>query len=235
MTSIEQTGNTVEEAIDRALEALNANRDEVEVEVLREDAPAETSAGAEPVAVRVSLRGTGSRPAPPAGNRNGEEGEAPSASAEFGERVRAVTQHIIDLMGLNLTATVTRADRQQVNIDLEGGDARIAIGKHGQTLEALQHLVGLIVNKDASRRRRVFIDAEGYQQRRRDRREQELLEMVRMDAQRAKETGQEAIIQYAIGPYERRIVHMAFVDDPDFTTYSEGEEPHRYVVISPRD
>ena len=44
-----------------------------------------------------------------------------------------------------------------------------------------------------------------------------------------------AIIQYAVGAYERRLVHMAFKDDPDFTTYSEGEEPHRYVVISPRD
>jgi spoIIIJ-associated protein len=161
--------------------------------------------------------------------------EGYGSAAEFGEHVREVTQHILDLMGLDLTAAVTRSDRYQVDIDLEGPDARIVIGKHGQTLEALQQIVGLIANKATDRRHRVLVDAEGYQQRRRERREQELIEMVRIDAERARESGQEAVIHYAVGPYERRLVHMAFADDPDFTTYSEGEEPHRYVVISPRD
>lgn len=166
----------------------------------------------------------------PAEERDGETGPA-----EFGEEVRAITQHILDLMHLELTAKVTSTDRYQVTVAMDGPDTRIVIGKHGQTLEALQHIVGLIANKDARRRRRVTLDAEEYQQRRRERREQELIEMARADAYRAKESGQEAVIQYAVGPYERRIVHMAFKDDPDFITYSEGEEPHRYVVISPRD
>lgn len=233
MTSIEQTGTTVDEAVDRALEALHASRDEVEVEVLHDG-----SGTGEPARVRVSLRGAAPGPASPTAGQQTEPGgdeEAGRASAEFAERAREVAQDIVNLMGLQLTVTVTRADRQQVDLDLAGPDARIIIGKHGQTLEALQHLVGLIVNKDAGRRRRLFVDAEGYQQRRRERRERELLEMVRLDAQRARETGQEAVIQYAIGPYERRLVHMAFLNDPDFITYSEGEEPHRYVVISPRD
>jgi len=169
-----------------------------------------------------------------------EQAEAPAEPGhteadEFGECARGVTQHILDLMGLDLTAVVTEADRHQVNLDLEGEDTRIIIGKHGQTLEALQQIVALIANKETPRRFRVFIDAEGYQQRRRERREQELVEMARADALRAKEMGQEAVIQYAVGPYERRVIHMAFVDDPEFVTYSEGEEPHRYVVISPRD
>jgi len=183
-------------------------------------------------AVTESTEGAASEPAQATGEVP-EEGQR--APAEFGAHVREVTQRIVDLMGLQLEARVAQADRHVVEIDLEGPDARIIIGKHGQTLEALQQVVGLIANKAATRRHRVLVDAEGYQQRRRARREQELLEMVRLDAQRAKETGQEAVIQYAVGPYERRIVHMAFANDPDFITYSEGEEPYRYVVISPRD
>lgn len=158
-----------------------------------------------------------------------------SATAEAGEHLRAVTQRIVDLMGLELQARVAEADRNEVAIELEGEDTPIIIGKHGQTLEALQHLVSIIGEKHAHPYRRILVDAEGYQRRRRERREQELLEMVHADAEQAKATGQEAVIQYAIGAYERRLVHMAFKDDPDIETYSEGEEPHRYVVISPRD
>lgn len=172
---------------------------------------------------------------PSLGADNPEGEEASRVSRAFGERVREITQRIVSLMRLDLMAKLTSADRYQVTIDLEGKDTRIIIGKQGQTLEALQHLVGLIASKGERHRRRVVVDAEHYQRRKRERRERELVRMARADAQRAKELGQEALIQYAVGPYERRIIHLAFKDDPDFITYSEGEEPNRYVVISPRD
>ncbi|MDH7568946.1 MAG: RNA-binding cell elongation regulator Jag/EloR [Armatimonadota bacterium] len=236
-TSIEQTGQTVEEAVEAALLQLGASRDEVEVEVL-DDGSGNLLVPAAPseARVRVTLLPSAKRArAAQAAEAQDEEGEEASASRAWAERVRHVTQHIVDLMGLQLQAIVSHADRHQVTIELTGPDTRIIIGKHGQTLEALQHLVSLIASKEAGRRRRVLVDAEGYQQRRRERRAQELVAMARADARRARELGQEALITYAVGPYERRIIHLAFKDDPDFITYSEGEEPNRYVVISPRD
>ncbi|MBI3947878.1 MAG: KH domain-containing protein [Armatimonadetes bacterium] len=194
----------------------------------------QTDAGAAPVAEEVTAADAERAPAQD-GSEGPEPEEVAGAAVAFGERVRDITQHIVDLMDLDLKAVLASADRHQVTVDLEGEDTGIVIGKHGQTLEALQHLVGLIAGKGERQRRRVVVDAEQYQQRRRERRERELIEMARADAQRARDLGQEALIQYAVGAYERRIVHLAFKDDPDFITYSEGDEPNRYVVISPRD
>jgi spoIIIJ-associated protein len=117
-----------------------------------------------------------------------------------------------------------------VRLLVEGPDMGVVIGKHGGTINALQYLVGLILQKRTGERIRLVIDAEGY----RTRREQALRDMARAYAQRVKETGQEAVLD-ALQAYERRIIHNSLSDDPDVFTYSEGEEPDRRVVISPRD
>jgi spoIIIJ-associated protein len=117
-----------------------------------------------------------------------------------------------------------------IRLLVEGPDMGVVIGKHGGTINALQYLICLILQKRTGERVRLVIDAEGY----RSRREQALREMARVYAQRVKDSGQEAVLD-ALQSYERRIIHQCLTDDPDVFTYSEGEEPDRRVVISPRE
>ncbi len=105
----------------------------------------------------------------------------------------------------------------------------LVIGKHGQTIDAIQYLVGVITNKRLAARVRVIVDTEGY----RGRREEALRNQAHYLASKVRETHQEAVLE-SLRANERRIIHLALADDPDIYTYSEGEEPDRRVVISPR-
>jgi spoIIIJ-associated protein len=146
----------------------------------------------------------------------------------------AVARDLLDqiLQAMDVPAEVG-AQRQpdgSVRLLVEGHEMGVVIGKHGSTINALQYLVGLILQKRTGERTRLVIDAEGY----RNRREQALKEMAHTYAQRVKESGHEAVLD-ALQSYERRIIHNTLADDPDVFTYSEGEEPDRRVVISPRE
>ena len=121
--SIEQTGKGVE-AVARAGEGQFALAGRLGGE-----------ASSEEDAAVLPDRETPAAPQSEAGHDAALQAEGPEGSSDFGEQVRAITQQIIDLMGLELSAGVTSADRYQVTIDLEGADTRIVIGKHGQTLE----------------------------------------------------------------------------------------------------
>ena len=161
---------------------------------------------------------------------------AAAAPAEEGEPVdsaalaRDLLDQILQAMSVPATVGVQRQPEGSLRLLVEGPEMGVVIGKHGATINALQYLVSLIVQKRAGERIRLVIDAEGY----RSRREQALKEMARAYAQRVKETGHEAVLD-ALQSYERRIIHNSLTDDPDVFTYSEGEEPDRRVVISPRD
>jgi spoIIIJ-associated protein len=137
---------------------------------------------------------------------------------------------ILQAMGVPATVESQRQSDGSIRLFVEGPEMGVVIGKHGATINALQYLVGLIVQKRSGERFRLIIDAEGY----RSRREQALKEMALTYAQRVKDTGHEAVLD-ALQSYERRIIHNTLADDVDVFTYSEGEEPDRRVVISPRD
>jgi predicted RNA-binding protein Jag len=143
---------------------------------------------------------------------------------------RDLLDQILQAMAVPATVNAEGQPDGSVRLLVEGPDMGVVIGKHGGTINALQYLVSLILQKRVGERIRLVIDAEGY----RTRREQALRDMALAYAQRVKETGQEAVLD-ALQSYERRIVHNSLSDDPDVFTYSEGEEPDRRVVISPRD
>jgi spoIIIJ-associated protein len=206
MRSIEQVGATVEDATRLALAALGAAEDEVEVEVLESD-------GSE-ARVRVQMKGP-----------DGENGQR----EDVGEVARTVLSEILAAMGIHAEVRRKAEVEGTLRLEVTGPDMGVVIGKHGSTINALQYLVGLIAHKRVGERVRVVVDAEDY----RGRRERTLQELARTYARRVKETGQEAVLD-ALQSYERRIIHTALVDDPDVFTYSEGEEPDRRVVISPR-
>jgi spoIIIJ-associated protein len=120
-------------------------------------------------------------------------------------------------------------DDQTVVLAITGPDAHLLIGPRGQYLDSLQHLFLLMMHHTRDHRPRLTLDADGY----RARRAQTLAKFAQALAEQVLATGQEAVTD-PLNPMERRIVHTALLDHPDVTTYSEGMEPERYVVVSPR-
>jgi spoIIIJ-associated protein len=138
-------------------------------------------------------------------------------------------QHIADGIEDGAKASVKSTADNQVVLEILSGEPATIIGKHGQTIDAIQYLVGVITNKRLQERVRVVVDVEGY----RSKREEALTDQARYFASQVKETGEEAVLE-PLHANERRIIHSALADDPDVYTYSEGEEPDRHVVISPK-
>lgn len=255
MTSIEQTGKTVEEATELALKALGVTEEEVDIEILDEGTRGFLGIGQSPAKVRVTLKPQvalkestiAEASSAPVSSHRAEENEGvmittesiPSAMEQAepppanaialaAEKAVDVLQHILDGIGNNLKAEVKSTDGQVV-LNMTGGDVGMLIGKHGQTINAIQYLVGVITNKQLQHKVRIIVDAEGY----RSRREEALRNQALFLAKKVKESGQEAVLE-ALQASERRIIHLTLVNDPDVYTYSEGEEPNRRIVISPR-
>ena len=112
-------------------------------------------------------------------------------------------------------------------IDLAGPEMGVLIGKRGQTLDSLQYLTNLAVNRSSENYTRVKIDTEDYRRRRKE----TLENLAKNMASKVKRT-KKAVTLEAMNPYERRIIHSALQNDNNVTTHSEGEEPYRYVVIT---
>lgn len=118
-------------------------------------------------------------------------------------------------------------DEGELILDVNGGDLAVLIGRHGRTLEALQTIVSSYMSNKLKFHYPVVVDIEGYKSRRRAK----LQSLAQSAASRAKRQHGRASLP-AMSAYERRIVHMALVDDPEVTTHSEGEEPERHVVVT---
>jgi spoIIIJ-associated protein len=158
---------------------------------------------------------------------------APAISEEklqqAAEKARELLQVMLDGIGAGGTASVANATDGQVSMNVDGGDAAILIGKRGQTIDAIQYLVSVITHQQTGTRVRILIDVGGY----RTRREEALRDQALYFAEKVKESGQEAVLD-ALNANERRVIHATLADNPDVYTYSEGQEPERHVVISPK-
>jgi len=152
-----------------------------------------------------------------------EEGEG------FAEAVVGAVSEILKPMGVSASPVLRSVTDEEVVIDLVGQDVAILIGRRGQTLDALQYLVGIIASRRVHTRRRVILDAEDYRER-----HKEMLERkAREYAIAVKSEGKEAVLEPQPAR-DRRIIHVALADDPDVYTYSEGDGEDRHVVISPK-
>lgn len=205
MISVEKTAKTVDEAVQLALTELGLPRERVQVEVLEESRSLLGILGTSQARVRVT------------------------ADLTFGERAAHLLGEVLAHMGVVAVPKVVEEDGEQIVINIEGEELGLLIGKHGQTLAALQHLIGLMANRGQEQRRRIILDAEGY----RARREESLRHLALASARQAK-LGAQAVTLDPMLPHERRIVHTALMEDPDVTTYSVGEDPNRRIVIEPR-
>ncbi len=138
-------------------------------------------------------------------------------------------QGLLTAGGLSAEAAVESQNGDSVTLAITGPDAALLVGQQGQVVDALQHLLTLMTNKGRERRLRITVDADGY----RARRAQTLTRFANDLAAEVGKSGEEAVTD-SLNPMERRIIHTALADHPDVRTYSEGDEPNRYVVISPR-
>ena len=142
-------------------------------------------------------------------------------------RAQEFLQDLTQLMGVNVSVAVKTDEEGNVRVNMDGDTLGILIGRRGETLDALQYLTSLRVNRGQSNYTRVTLDTEGY----RAKREEALVRLANRMANRAQKTGRKVSLE-PMNPYERRILHSALQDHPAVTTHSEGEEPNRHVVIS---
>ncbi len=132
---------------------------------------------------------------------------------------------VLTSMKLDCRLAVKQND-DNVKIDILGKNLGILIGRRGETLDSLQYLTSLVINKDKESYKRVTLDTEDY----RRKREITLVKLARRLSSNVKKTGQKIVLE-PMNPYERRILHSTLQNDEIIYTYSEGEEPNRYVVI----
>ena len=250
MNMVEKTGKTVEDAVKAALAELGVSRDQAEVEVLEESKPSLLGLfGGRDAKVRVTVKEA--EPEAPAAPEAAEEAapeaaEAPVEKTEAAPQedakapadreeerqaaaaaAKAFLEEIFRAMGMDLLIEkfISRKD-EEIILKIHGDGIGVLIGKHGQTLDALQYLTNLAGNRGRKNGNRIILDAENYRERRRE----TLERLARNLADRVKRTRKKAMLE-PMNPYERKIVHMSLQNDPAVTTYSEGEEPYRKVVI----
>ena len=132
---------------------------------------------------------------------------------------------ITEKMGLDLDITA-KAGEESLYVDIKGKDSGTVIGKRGQTLDAIQYLTSLVVNKDEDKYTRVVVDAENY----REKRERTLEQLANRLADKVVKTKKPVRLE-PMNPYERKVIHATLQSNPNVTTKSEGEEPYRRVII----
>ena len=223
MTEIVMTAPTVDEAIELGLKELDADRDEAEVEILSRGKTGFLGIGSEAARVRVIRISVGRDNAGVPTTAEGDTTAAGVATAAVGR--------ILEAAGVNVTRTLRAANDPESGgpiIDLAGEDSGLLIGRRGQTLQALQFLVNLIVRKQFEGVR-VVLDVENYRQRR----ELQLREMATTIAKRVAETNRSITLE-PMPPADRRIIHTSLTDHPGVSTESTGEGEGRKVTIMPK-
>ena len=152
--------------------------------------------------------------------------KAPANKEEVEKSAYEFLQGVFKAMEMNVEIKAEFSD-DTLSVDLNGDDMGVLIGKRGQTLDSLQYLTSLVVNKGKASYTRVKLDTENY----RNRRKETLENLARNIAFKVKKTKRPVFLE-PMNPYERRIIHSALQNDPYVTTHSEGEEPYRKVVVT---
>ncbi len=202
---IEREGKTPEEAMELALMELGVEREQVILKVLDEARRGILGLGARSARVRVTLK------------------DDPLQSPE------GILSTLLEKMGIEGTIHTETVDgNMQLIIDTQ--EPSLLIGRHGQTLDAVQYLLNCILNKSALVKKKVIVNAEGY----RERREEMLVELSYRLASKVKQTGRELVMN-PLPPHERRIIHVALQNDDKIRTYSRGDGPMRSIVITTRE
>ena len=202
----EFTGKTVDDALTNATVALGITSSEIKYEVVEEGSSGFLGIGSKDAVIKVVISA---------------DEDPKKVAKEFLDGVFEAMQ-----LEVNISMDLNESDNTLL-IDLAGPEMGVLIGKRGQTLDSLQYLTNLAVNRSSENYTRVKIDTEDYRRRRKE----TLENLAKNMASKVKRTKKSVTLE-AMNPYERRIIHSALQNDNNVTTHSEGEEPYRYVVIN---
>jgi spoIIIJ-associated protein len=206
MKSVEKIAKTKEEAIAEALKELGVTEDKVSIETFEESSKGLLGfLGAKAVRVIVTVK------------------------EDIGQAAGLFLREMLVNMGIPAQVEIFKR-KENTTLNIIGKDLGMLIGKHGQTLDAMQYLVNLAVNKDKEEKERIIIDVEGY----RRRREETLRRLALKIADKVKREQKKEILE-PMNPHERRIIHSTLQNYKEVFTYSEGVDPYRHVIISPQD
>ena len=207
MEYIEVSAKTVNEAITEACTRLGVTSDKIDYEIIDEGSNGFLGIGSKPAIIKASVKE--------------EEVSLEDAAKKF-------LNDVFTSMNMNVVINIIfNEEKKEMDIDLSGDEMGVLIGKRGQTLDSLQYLVSLVVNKNTEDYVRVKIDTENY----RERRKETLENLAKNIAYKVKRT-RRAVSLEPMNPYERRIIHSALQNDKYVTTHSEGEEPFRKVIVT---
>jgi len=204
MRSVIKVCKTVDEAIKEALIELNANEDDVKIEVVDEPTKGFLGFGAKDAKVKVSVI---------------------YDSIEIADNFLSRLLKSMGIKAINIVKKEGNILKVDIT-DISSTDMGILIGKRGNTLDSIQYLLSLVVNRKKENYIKVIVDTEGY----RAKREETLIRLANKMAEKAK-YGKRPVKLEPMNPYERRIIHSALQNINGITTYSEGDEPYRRVVI----
>lgn len=207
MDYLEISAKTVSEAITEACQKLGVTSDRLEYEVLDEGSSGFLGIGSKPAVIKAAVK---------------------VVEVSLKDRAKSFLNDVFAAMNMTVVIEVSYDEVERtMDIDLSGDDMGVLIGKRGQTLDSLQYLVSLVVNKDVNDYIRVKVDTENYRQRRKE----TLENLAKNIAFKVKKTRRPVSLE-PMNPYERRIIHSALQNDKYVVTHSEGEEPFRRVVVS---
>ncbi len=233
---MEFKGKTKNDAITEACRRFSVPSEKLDYEVIDEGKTGFLGMGSRPALIKARVREEKQEVVEPAEVSEAPETEKIPVEAVKAEviDVEAVTKKfLLDVfaaMGISVEITA-KYDKElkTLEVDLSGDEMGVLIGKRGQTLDSLQYLISLVINKGTTEYIRVKVDTENYRQRRKE----TLENLAKNISYKVKRTRRPVSLE-PMNPYERRIIHSALQNDKYVTTHSEGEEPFRRVVVTPK-
>ena len=203
MEFIEVSAKTVSDAITEACQKLTVTSDKLEYEIVDEGSSGFLGIGSKPAIIKARVK------------------------SSVVDTAKDFLKDVFEAMDLTVVVDVKYDEIDNyMEIDLSGDEMGVLIGKRGQTLDSLQYLVSLVVNKNVENYIRVKVDTENYRQRRKE----TLENLAKNISYKVKRTKRPVSLE-PMNPYERRIIHSALQNDRYVTTHSEGDEPFRHVVV----
>lgn len=202
----EKKAKSVNEAIEAALAELGVSENEAEIEIIDEGTKGFLGLGSKEAVVSASLKNPGLVAA------------------------KLFLESVFESMKVDVEISAEVDAEGDITINLEGENMGIIIGKRGDTLDSIQYLTSLVVNKESEKYVKVIVDAENY----REKRYNALIALSERLAEKVARTGKRHTLE-PMNPYERRIIHSNLQDNENVTTRSVGEDPYRKVVIEPKN
>lgn len=204
MEYVEISAKTVADAITEACQRLEVTSDKLEYIVVDEGSSGFLGIGSKPAIIKAK------------------------AKSSITDKAKDFLSDVFDAMDMVVAIDIKYDEtNKNLNVELSGDEMGVLIGKRGQTLDSLQYLLSLVVNKESEEYIRVKVDTEDY----RKRRKETLENLAKNIAYKVKRTKRPVSLE-PMNPYERRIIHSALQNDKYVTTHSEGDEPFRRVVVT---